>query len=167
MGDLVEEVRQWHSPTTGAYLLWKFTTGYHKSHPAADAPVALLHFMASPLLTNTRLLQPINGHRKNLQSYVKSFEDSEDVDLLSTVHEKVKHKRDYTLAAIDIAIAAGLLVWEIENGKLWPRSLSTKVSRGNAIKPAIARDGKKAELLGRWFAEHSIPAIATYLKVVL
>ena len=44
MGQLVEEVKLWNTPTIGAYLLWRFTKGYTKNHPTEDAPVALFTF---------------------------------------------------------------------------------------------------------------------------
>ena len=105
MGKLVEEVQQWNTPTIGAYLLWKFTTGYCDSHPNGDAPVALLHFLAMPLLTSKKLLEPISNRRNNLQSYVKSFEDSQNSDILLSIHERAKRNRKHTMDAIDIAVS--------------------------------------------------------------
>ena len=110
MESLVEEVRQWNSPTVGAYLLWKFTVGYCDAHPNGDAPVALLHFLAIPLLKSKRLLEPISNRRKDLQSYVRSFETSKGSDILISIHDRVKHDRGYTMAAIDIAVSSGLIV---------------------------------------------------------
>ena len=167
MGKLAEEVRQWNSPSVGAYLLWKFTSGYCDSHPNGDAPVALLHFLAIPLLTSKRLLERISNRRPNLQSYVRSFETSKDSDILITIHDRAKCNRGYTMAAIDIAVSAGLIFWDVDSGKLFPRKDDIRARRGNALKAQFVKDGTKAEILGGWFAEHSIPTIATYLKVVL
>ncbi len=167
MGQLVEEVRQWNSPSVGAYLLWKFTSGYCDSHPNGDAPVALLHFLAVPLLTNKRLLDPINNRRADLQSYVRSFEASKDSDILLTIHDRANRNRTFTLASIDIAVSTGLISWDADSGKLYPRKDVKQPRRGNALKTSFVKDGKKAEILGRWFAAHSISTIATYLKVLL
>lgn len=167
MGELAEEVRQWNSPSVGAYLLWKFTSGYCDAHPNGDAPVALLHFIAVPLLTNRRLLDPISNRRANLQSYVRSFETSKDSDILITIHDRAKRSRAYTLASIDIAVSTGLVAWDAGTGKLYPRKDVNQPSKGNALKSSFIKDGKKAVILGHWFAEHNISAIATYLKVVL
>ncbi len=167
MGTLVEEVRQWNSPSVGAYLLWRFTSGYCDAHPNGDAPVALLHFLAIPLLKSERLLEPISNMRKDLQSYVRSFESSKDSDLLVSIHDRVTHNRRYTLNAIDIAVSMGLIFWDTDSGKLYPLKDVQRPRRGNALKRSFVRDGNKAHILGGWFAEHSISTIATYLKVVL
>ncbi len=167
MGRLLEEVQQWNSPSVGAYLLWKFTSGYCNAHPNGDSPIALLHFLAIPLLTSKRLLKPISNLRANLQSYVRSFENSKDSDILISIHDRVKRNQGYTMAAIDIAVSTGLIFWDIDSGKLYPRKDVKRPHKGYALKTAFVRDGKKAEILGRWFAEHSISTIATYFKVVL
>ena len=166
MGQLVEEVKLWNTPTVGAYLLWKFTTGYCDGHPNGDAPIGLLHFLAIAMLTNKKLLEPINNRRDDLQSYARSFENSKDSDILLTIQERAREKREYTMASIDIAIAKGLLVWDVDSGKLYPRNLSKSPSRGKALKEMFKKNGKKAEILGKWFAKHDIHTIAAYLKVV-
>ena len=167
MGKLYEEVRQWNSPSVGAYLLWKFTSGYCDSHPTGDAPVALVHFLAMPLLSSKRLLEPINNRRANLQSYVRSFESKQDTDVLFAIHDRIKRSLDYTMTAIDIAVSTGLLFWDIESGKLYSRKEIKRPQKINALRTSFVRNGKKAEILGGWFSEHSISTVATYLKVVL
>lgn len=167
MGKLVEEVQEWNSPSVGAYLLWKFTSGYCNAHPNGDSPIALLHFLAIPLLTSKRLLELISNRRANLQSYVRSFENSKDSDILISIHDRVKRNRRYTMAAIDIAVSAGLLCWDSDSGKLYSREKLNKPRKSSVLKAVIVRDGNKAEILGNWFAEHNISTIATYLKVVL
>jgi len=166
LGQLVDEVKLWNTPIVGAYLLWKFTQGYCKGHPDGDAPIGLLHFLAIAMLTNKKLLEPINNRRDDLQSYARSFENSKDSDILLTIQERAREKREYTMASIDIAIAKGLLVWDVDNGKLYPRYFSKSPSRGKALKEMFKKNGKKAEILGKWFAKHDIPTIAAYLKVV-
>jgi len=167
MDKLVEEVRQWNTPSVGAYLLWEFTSGYCDSHPDGDAPVALLHFLAVPLLSSSSLLDSISNRRANLQSYIRGFEDSKNSDILIGIHDRAKRSRKYTMDAIDIAVATGLLFWDVESGKLYPRKGTTKASRGNKLKPSLTKLGNKAQILGAWFSEHNIHTIATYLKVVL
>lgn len=166
LGQLVEEVKLWNTPIVGAYLLWKFTKGYCDGHPNGDAPIGLLHFLASAMLTNNKLLEPISDKRDDLQSYARSFEKSKDSDILLTIQERVREKREYTMASIDIAIAEGLLVWEPDSGKLYPRYLSKRPKHGKSLKQMFIKDGNKAEILGKWFAKHDLPTIAAYLKVV-
>lgn len=166
MGQLVEEVKLWNTPIVGAYLLWEFTKGYYKGHPNEEAPIALLHFLASAILTNKELLESINDQKDGLQSYTRSFEELKKSDILLNIHELVKQKREYTIASIDIAIAEGLLIWDVDSGKLYPREISKKPKYGKALKKTIRKDGKKAEILGKWFSKHDVCTIATYLKVV-
>lgn len=167
LGDLAEEVRLWNTPAVGAYLLWKFTTGYCSEHSSGEAPIGLLHFIATAILTNKDLIKPISNQRDNLQSYIRSFDNSKtkSSDLLLNIHERIYAKREYTLASLDFAVANGLLVWDFETGKLYPRAIDKKPSRGKALKPCFEQDGKKAEILGKWFSQHSLATIAVYLKV--
>jgi hypothetical protein len=166
MGQLVEEVKPWNTPLVGAYLLWRFTQGYCNGHPHGDAPIGLLHFVASAILTNKTLLKPISNKRNDLQSFARSFEVSKDSDILLTIQERAREKREYTLAAIDIAIAEGLMVWDADSGKLYPRNLTQLPGRKKTLKGQIRDDGNKAEILGKWFSKHDLPTIAAYLKVV-
>lgn len=166
MGQLVEEVKLWNTPIIGAYLLWCFTKGYCSGHPSGDAPIALLHFLASAILTNKELLDPISDRRDSLQSYVRSFEDSKNSDILLSIQNRIKKKREYTLTAIDIAIGKGLLVWDVESGKIYPRELEHRSRRGCALKSKIKREGQKAMIFGRWLSKHDISTIEAYLKVV-
>ncbi len=167
MGLLVEEVKVWNTPLIGAYVLWCFTKGYCKNHETGDAPVGIMHFIANAILTSPNLVERVSNQRADLQSYVRSFEDKKESDLLLTIHERVKEKRQYTLDSIDIAVSEGLLVWDYETGKLYPKDLARKPSRGKNIKPMLSRHGAKAEILGSWFSKHDLDSVATYLKVVL
>lgn len=166
MAQLVEEVKTWNTPIIGAYLLWRFTDGYCNAHPEGDAPIGLLHFIASAILTNKKLNKPISNQRENLQSYVRSFEDNKESDILLTVQDRTRDHFEYTLHAIDIAIAEGLIAWDAESGKIYAKNLKKKAGRGKALKEIIKRDGNKAEILGKWFSQHELPTIAAYLRVV-
>lgn len=164
--DLVEEVKLWNTPAIGAFLLWRFTAGYCEKHSSGDAPIALLHFIATAILTNKDLAKPINNQRDGLQSYVRSFEDAKNSDLLLRIHERANEKREYTLASIDVAIAEGLLVWDVNTGQLYPREIKKRSSRGKGLKDTFKQSGMKAEILGQWFSQHDLPTISKYLKVL-
>jgi hypothetical protein len=77
MGKLIDEVREWNTPIVGAYLLWRFTKGYMNNHPNGDAPIAILHFIVSGILTNPEIYDAINGHKPDLTSFIRWF--SEDL----------------------------------------------------------------------------------------
>jgi hypothetical protein len=165
MGKLVEEVRLWNTPVVGAHLLWRFTSGYTEHHANGDAPSALLHFLAMAILTSPQLLEGISGRRPNLQSYARSFAEKGRSDLLLGIQKRVDQKKDYTLAAIDIAVANGLLAWDAERGKLYARTRNTSPGRGCRPKGAMGSTGNKAGLLGKWMSEHDIGTIASYIGV--
>lgn len=163
---LAEEVRTWNTPLIGAYQLWQFTLGYCEAHPSGDAPVGLLHFIAGPILSSPQLNETVSKRRKNLQSYAMGFEDKKCIDVLLNLQSRIQRRKHHTLAAIDAAICAGLLVWDLDSGKLFPRK-TIKVSRGRTLRAELKREGEKAKVLGAWFAAHDLPTIAAYLKVVL
>jgi hypothetical protein len=164
---LAEEVRTWNTPLMSAYLLWRFTLGYCESHPTGDAPVGILHFIASAILVNPQLSESVSNRRKNLQSYALGFEEKKRIDILLVLQDRIQSRKRHTLSAIDTAICAGLLSWDPETGKLYPHQISKKLSQGKSLRPAVTREGNKARILGSWFSEHDIPTIASYLRVVL
>ncbi|MBV1911886.1 MAG: hypothetical protein KUG78_21515 [Kangiellaceae bacterium] len=166
MGLLIEEVKLWNTPLVGAFLLWSFTKGYSDNHQNGDSPVGLLHFIALAILTNKELMKPISNMRDDLQSYVRSFQDKNESDILLNIQPRTLERREQTLKAIDVAIAEGLLAWDTDSGKLYSRKLEKRPGRGKALKKDVKRDGVKAEILGKWFSQHDLPTIAAYLRVV-
>lgn len=166
MGQIVDEVKQWNTPMVGAFLLWRFTQGYCKAHPNGEAPVALFHFLAAAVLTNPQMLDTISDRRDSLQSYVRSFEENRTSDILLGVQDQVRDKRKYTIEAIDIAVSSGMLIWDVDNGTLYPCELKKKPKRGNALKAPVKRYGNKAEILGKWFSAHDLSTVAVYMGVV-
>jgi hypothetical protein len=165
VGLLIDEVKLWNTPIIGAFLLWSFTKGYCENHPYGDAPIGLLHFIAFAILTNKKLSKPISNRRNDLQSYARSFQDNCEADILLNIQPRILERRGQTLTAIDLAVAEGLLAWDVESGKLHFRKLEKKAEKGKALKQAIKSDGMKAEILGKWFSQHDLPTIAAYLKV--
>lgn len=167
MNTLIKEVQEWNTPLISGYLLWKFTQGYYENQRDGDGPIALNHFIALPILMNNLLLEKISNKRKSLQSYVRSFEEDKRIDLLAGIHDSVRKYLYLTLKSIDIAVTSGLLVWDYETAKLYPVNISTKTKRGHALRPNIVKIGNKAEILGKWFSEHDVLTVSSYLKVVL
>lgn len=167
MSNLVEEVKIWNTPVVGAYVLWRFTQGYTDHHSDGRSPVLLLHFLASAILTNKRLSDPVNNNRKDLASYARSFTDKADVDLFLSIQNRVNMTRSYTLSSIDLAIQHGLLFLNPEDACVYPKKMSGKPSRGMAPKQSVKSLGNKSETLGKWFSAYPVIQVSTLLKVVL
>lgn len=167
MSELIEEVKQWNSPTIGAFLLYKFTKGYVQHQSDGEAPMAILHFLATAILTSEHLKSPISNMRANLQSYVRSFEDNRNTDVFLELQERTQNKFAYTWSAIDIAVANGLLFWDADEARLHVKPGEADIKYGHSPKPELKKDGEKAEIIGSWFAEHDISTILSYLKIVL
>ena len=167
MSRLLEEIREWNTPIVGVYLLWRFSAGYSSKHPNGAAPVVILHFIASAILTNGSLSDAISGRRPNLESYVRSFHESKQSDILACLHQRIVEKRQYTMDAIDIAVSTGFLAWDCEQAILHPCGTPKSKRGGYKLSTMITNQGKKAEKLGEWFAVHDIPSIASYLGVLL
>lgn len=167
MSELLEEVRLWNTPAVGAFLLYRFTHGYSAGHVNGEAPTAIQHFIAIAILTSEKLKAPISNMRENLQSYVRSFEESRNSDILLGLQERVKDKLLYSWSSIDMAVANGLLFWDFEEAKLVANPLRKTPSHGRSPKAQLKKDGDKAEILGRWFSQHDLNAITSYLKIIL
>lgn len=167
MSKLTENILSWNTPIIGSYLLWRFTKGYTEEHDFGESPDIILHFIAIAILTDQLLSRPINNYKKDLLSYVRSFEKEKDIDLLFKIQDKIDNKKKYTLTAIDLAIQAGLILWDIESGKIHYYKIADKKLKSLAIKKTHSDNGKKAEILGKWFAHHDVETIVSYLKVVL
>jgi hypothetical protein len=166
MSNLLDEIKEWNTPIVGAYLLWHFSSGYQKKHINGESPVVYLHFIANAILTDIELSENISRRRKNLESYVRSFIDNKKSDVLAGLHQRVLRKRENTLAAIDIAVANGLLVWDCDNATLCPRELQSP--RGSIkLSPTISKMGDKAFILGEWFSRHDLVTITSYLGVLI
>ena len=166
MSNLLDEIKEWNTPVVGAYLLWQFSSGYQKKHVNGESPVVYLHFIANAILTDIELSENISRRRKNLESYVRSFIEEKRSDLLAELHQRVLSKRNNTLAAIDIAVANGILVWNCDNATLCPRDLQSP--RGAMkLSSTVRKMGDKAFILGEWFSRHDLVTITSYLGVLI
>lgn len=167
MGAISEEVKIWKTPVVGAFLLWSFTKGYSENHPSGEAPIGILHFFASAILTNPALSETISDRRDDLQSYVRGFEDKKSFDQLMSIQNKIASSKDFTLSSIDIAVSQGLLFWDVDSATIHCKLPLGKPARGNNLRPSMKSLGRKAEILGKWFSQHDLVSISRYLKVVL
>ena len=165
MGRLEEEYKEWNSPVIGAYMLWQFCIGYCEYSDKLPSVIELI--FAYVLLTDNDYLCNISSHKPNFSSFIKSFTMNKQSDLLLCFSEKVKEKIGSAFYAIDIAVEAGFLAWDLENAMLIPRN-NFKVKKGTAHLGSIVQENKnKAILLGKWFSQNNIEMISNSLGVIL
>ena len=56
--NMMETVRMWHTPYIGAYLLWRFASGYNSASNGRGVPL-LLFFIVSALVTDKKYYDPV------------------------------------------------------------------------------------------------------------
>jgi hypothetical protein len=167
MGKLIEEVQEWNTPVVGAYLLWRFTKSFIQNHSKGDAPIATFHFFVSGIMTEPNIYNTLSGHRSNLPSFVRWFNEEKRSDLLACLSQQILKQRIYTIKSIDIAVSSGLLAWDVETAKIYSTNIS-RIKKGTSIMGLSVQNlGDKAEVLGKWFAEYDLHTVAAYLGVVL
>lgn len=162
---LVEEVREWNTPIVGAYLLWRFTKSYCRNHPEGQAPVMILHFIAEAILSSDELLKLMKS-RRGLASYIRHFNTAQKTDLLANLSHRIYERRERVLAVIDIALATGLLALDSGTATLYPVSIRSPKG-GRRVSKTMNDLGKKAEMLGTWFAKENFTNIVHNLGVQL
>ena len=100
---------------------------------------------------------------------VKAIKENGDADLIDGIHDRVRNSMEYTSAAIDIAVASGMMEWNFESASLRPLKMPT--IRGSGIYRDSSYFNKLvtiAETLGKLFAAiPSVSEIAALLKVRL
>jgi hypothetical protein len=167
MGKLIDEVQEWNSPVIGAYLLWRFTKSFTQNHVKGEAPIVIFHFIVSGILAEPSIYDAISGHRPNLASFIRWFNEEKKSDLLACLSQQIIKNRSYTMKSIDIAVSSGLLAWDIETAKIYPVTI-LRTKRGSSnMGVAVHKLGDKMEILGKWLSEDDLYTITSYLGVVL
>lgn len=167
MGKLIEEIQEWNTPVVGSYFLWRFTKSFVQNHPKGDAPIATFHFFVSGIMTNPSIYNVLSGHRSNLPSFIRWFNEEKRSDLLACLSQQILKQRNYTMKSIDIAVSSGLLAWEVETAKIYPVNISRIKNGTSTMGISVQNLGDKAEVLGKWFSEYDLHTVAAYLGVVL
>lgn len=167
MGKLEKEYEEWNTPVCGAYLIWQFAIGYKESNTDERNPNIFEILYAYVLLTSNKYKRKINGHRTNFASYIKSFTQDKESDLLTNFSNELFLKREFAMKSLDIAVSAGLLGWQVDNASLIPLC-ELKESKGSKTMGIdIISMGKNAKLLGKWFSTSDFITITNSLGVVL
>ena len=160
---LLEEV--WDSPLGGAYLIWRFVSGY--AGVRAPGPNALLLYPAMALVLDASFATQICGGDDNLDDFAFAFHDSSGkaAKSLAGLQDRIVGLREWTLKSLEFAMVTRLVELNPETGEVIP-VLKKEVSESSKL----ARDfkdneGLKAENLGGIFARTKDVDIAYYLGV--
>lgn len=166
MSRLVEEYEEWNTPLIGAFLLWGFNKSYVGNHLTGEAPVVIEDFIAYSLLMSKSYNERITNRITTIASYIQSFTIKKQSDILATLVSKINEDKEITLKAIDFAVSYGLLVWDCETAKLYPKSLDD--NQMSVLKDLpIMKLQKKAEILGKWFSQVNLNTLLSLFGVVL
>ncbi len=159
--DMTETIRMWHTPYIGAYLLWRFASGYCTASSGRAAPL-MLFFIAAALATDRQYYEPVA--KRNFKTYHRYFIEKKKLSALVVLQGVINAKREYTCAAIERAVAGGFLEWNSEAGTLAARPLKPQ-KKASLLDDETKRAGNAAEKIGEWFAGESLSDICVLLGV--
>jgi len=166
MSSLVEEYEEWNTPLIGAFLLWAFNKSYVGNHLTGEAPVVIEDFIAYSLLMSKNYNERITNRTTTVAAYVQSFTDKKQSDILASLVSKINEDKEIALKSVDFAVSFGLLVWDCETAKLYPKSLDDNQMSVLKNLP-IMKLQKKAEILGKWFSQVNLNTLLSLFGVVL
>jgi len=154
----------WDSPIGGAYLIWRFVTGYAAVRDSG--PNMLLVYPALAIVMDSSFATEIS-RASNLADFAFAFHDSSGsrAKSLSGLQERIIAQRDWVLKSIEFALVTRLVELDTETA-----ALHVVLEKESASSVRLARDfkdneGLNAELLGRVFARTQDNDIAYYLGV--
>ena len=165
MPRLSQDVQHVQNPALGAFLQWRFATGYTNARTDAAASPLALAFIVLPILFHEETLQLLASTNKpsGLRGFVAKFSASKfkKADVLLGLHERVGAMRELSLASLRMGLAYRLVSVDKEGNLL---ALSRTPPR--ALIPITIRAlVTNAEKLGGWVAELTLFEISTILKV--
>lgn len=168
-GVFAEEYRIWHTPAIGAYLFWRFATIYTGASRDGRCPSCVHFFLLAGLMRDATIVKEYIPRRHSLLGVIKAIKEKGDADLIDGLQSRVKGLMPYTTAAIDIAVASGMLEWDFDSATLRPLKVPT--IHGSAkyrCSPNFNKLVGVAELLGKLFAAvPTISDLAALMKVRL
>ena len=159
--NMMETVRMWHTPYIGAYLLWRFASGYNSASNGRGVPL-LLFFIVSALVTDKKYYDPVL--KRNFKTYHRYFIEKKKLSNLVVLQSVINSKKAYTCAALERAVAGGFLEWNSETGTLKARQLKPQ-RKASLLDNETKRAGKAAEKIGEWFSGESLSDICILLGV--
>lgn len=167
---LVEEFRISNTPVIGAYMFWRFAKKFAEESRKAGKkrnPHFLLFCFVSAIMADRKILNELRLKR-SISSFRRFLTGDHKGVLFDNIHGRVKDMLPYTMAALDIAYACGLLKMHSENGEVEPFAVTTKRGTLPFVSDEISADAKLAETLAKWFLKYENPAeVARKLEVIL
>ena len=96
--DMLETIRMWHTPYIGAYLLWRFATGFASASSGRAAPI-MLFFIVAALVTDKIYYEPV--WKRNFRTYHRYFVENKNRNLSANgpVAERMLPNAPYVHAA--------------------------------------------------------------------
>lgn len=167
---LVEEFRVCNTPVIGAYVFYHFAKAFYqeaKKKGCPRYPHFLLFAIASAIFSDSRLHEVVCSKR-SISTFRRGLAAQKTGVLFDRIHEQVKAVMPYTLAALDIAYACGLMSFDLSTGCVVPVDIRSKPGTKLFISKEIEKDCKVLTVLARWFSEcEDYLDVARRLEVVL
>ena len=151
MRDLVEAAELRETPVIGAYLLWHFVKAYRATRK--EAPNLVLLFIAIGILTNPSLIDYV-GRQRTLSCFRRDLLKDKKSDLFARLTDAIKGKLMYTTAALDIAVGAHLLGWNVDTATIKDFPATSAKDEKDVLADHVLKMGAKAEYLGKLFAKY-------------
>lgn len=154
----------WDSPIGGAYLIWRFVTGYAAVRDSG--PNMLLVYPALAIVIDSSFAVEIR-RASNLADFAFAFHDSSGrrAKSLSGLQERIIGQRNWTLKAIEFALVTRLVELDPACATLRVVLEKETASSANLARDFKDNEGLNAEALGGVFARTHDSDIAYYLGV--
>ena len=164
---LVEELRIWNTPVIGAYLAYRFVKTFAQKRPDKRPPDLIMLCLAIAVLSDRRLSSNIRL-RRGISSFRRYLEGEKNAVAFDGIHDVVAKTLPYTLAAIDIALACGIVRVNAESATIEAVDFQSRKGTNDIITTAITEDVKIIETLAKWFAKfENSSVVADKLEVLL
>jgi len=150
----------------GAFLQWRFATGYSAAtDDAAGVPAAQV-FLVLPILFHEPTFEILASTNRptGLRGFAAKFGSSKEraSDLLLSIHDRVDRTRELSLTSLRMGMAFRLLTVDRPTGTV----LSLTHSEPRAFVPEAIRPlSRNAEKLGEWCSRLTGFEISSILKV--
>ncbi len=159
----MNDIREiWNSPVVGAYLLWRFVTGYREECGAN--PNIALAFPALDMLMQPQFTDDLTPGVRSLAGFVRRLAENNKRGYLDDLTNDIRAHKDRILAIIETAVVIELVGVDHAEGTL--AGAPAENARTARIATAFRDNlGAKAATLGRRFAKEPLSNICNLLGV--